>query len=241
MRLAVVTGASRGLGRAIALAMAASGDEVAVGWHRAESEAVDVVAAIVAAGGRAFPFHVDVTGDVDVAFERLVAEHRPVDVLVNNAGVASDGWFATSAAEDWRAVLDVNLRGTEACCRAVARGMIARRQGVIVNVGSVAGQRGGAGQTAYATSKAAIVGFTRALAQEVAPRGLRVNAVVPGLLDVGIAARMDRRAHAEKLARVPMGRVGTGAEIANVVVFLASDLASYVTGQAIAVDGGVSL
>lgn len=240
--IAVVTGASRGLGRGIATRLARD-YTVIVGFRSHPDEAESVVAAIIAAGGSAVARGFDVAdaNAVADAFAAIAAEVGPVELLVNNAGIAADGMFAMSDEDAWARVIDVNLRGAEHCCRAVVRSMLGRRAGVIVNVGSVAGMRGGTGQTAYAASKAGLIGLTRALAAEVAPRGVRVNAVVPGFLDIGIAARTDRRLIERALAAIPAGRPGTAEEVAEVVAFLASDGARYVIGQAIVVDGGLSL
>ena len=239
--IAVVTGASRGLGQGIATRLARD-YTVVVGYRSHREEADAVVAAIIAAGGAALPIGFDVANaaEVDEAFTSIGDDIGPVDLLVNNAGIAADGMFAMSDEDAWARVIDVNLRGAEHCCRAVVRSMLARRAGVIINVGSVAGMRGGTGQTAYAASKAGLIGLTRALAAEVAPKGVRVNAVVPGFLDTGIAARTDRRLIQRALDAIPAGRPGTAAEIADVVAFLASDGARYVIGQAIVVDGGLS-
>ncbi|MBW2253405.1 MAG: SDR family oxidoreductase [Deltaproteobacteria bacterium] len=242
-RLAVVTGASRGLGRAIALEMAARGATVGVHFHVQQDAAHEVVDAIRTAGGTAFAIGFDVVDGaaVDAGFGQIRASYGDVAILVNNAGIASDALFAMSVAADARSVVDVNLAGTMNCCRAVARRMLARRRGAIVNVASVAGLRPRPGQTAYAASKGGVLAFTRALAVELAPRGVRVNAVVPGFLDTGIAERMGAAAAEQAAAHIPLGRVGTGAEVARVVAFLASEAASYIVGAQLVVDGGATL
>jgi len=241
--VAVVTGASRGLGRPIALELARSGARVGVGHHASERAAAETLAAIEAEGGEGFPVRFDVT-DAAAAREALDGVQRAegrIDVLVNNAGIASDAAFAMSGARDFQAVVDTSLAGTVNCCRAVIRGMLARGGGAIVNVASVAGIRAARGQTAYSAAKGAVLAFTRSLAAEVAPRGVRVNAVVPGLLDTGIAARMDPRWLEERSRQIPLGRLGKGEEVARAVAFLASDEASYVVGAWLVVDGGISL
>lgn len=236
-RVALVTGGSRGLGRAIALRLARDGARVAVGC-RAPSPEAEAVAREV--GGIVAPFDVRDPDAVAAGVERVVAALGPVDVLVNDAGIADDAPFALSSSTDFWDVVRTNLGGVEACCRAVARSMIGRRSGAIVNVGSVSAVHAVPGQTAYAASKGAIVSFTRTLAAELAPKGVRVNAVLPGFLDLGIAARLGRQRLAEVTRRIPAGRLGTGEEVAAVVAFLASDAASYVVGQALVVDGGLA-
>jgi 3-oxoacyl-[acyl-carrier protein] reductase len=178
---------------------------------------------------------------VDAAVDGIVAARGAPAVVVNNAGVARDEPFAMMSASSWDEVLATNLGGTFNVCRAVARPMMGQRSGAIVNVASVAGLHASAGQANYAASKGGVLAFTRTLAAEMAPRGIRVNAVVPGLCSTGMAARLDRRVAEQKRAGIPLGRFGTGEEIARVVLFLASDDAAYVVGQAIVADGGLSL
>ena len=237
-RTVLVTGASRGLGRAIAIAFAAEGAHVYLGFRAREHDAADTLAA--AGGGTLRPFDVTDAAAVSAAFERVRAERGALDVLVNNAGVARDAHVRLLSVEDWTEVLDVNLRGSFLCARAAIAMMLAKGRGAIVNVASVAGVRASPGQTSYAASKGGVLAMTRTMAAEVAPHGVRVNAVVPGLLATGMAARMDQRRAAERIAGIPLGRAGTAEEVARVVTFLASDDASYVVGQAIAVDGGLT-
>lgn len=238
----VVTGASQGLGRDIASLFGAEGAFVFVGYRSHVEEAQSVVRAIEDRGGSGAALRMDVRdGDgVMRAMAEAVAVRGRIDVLVNNAGVARDMLFPLMGTEDFDAVLEVNLGGMFRCCRAVVRTMMAQKAGAIINIGSVSGVRAIAGQANYAASKAGLVGFTRTVAAELAPRGIRVNAVLPGFLSTGIATRVDRRTIEKHLAQIPMGRVGTGAEVAEVVLFLASDAASYVVGQALIVDGGLS-
>jgi 3-oxoacyl-[acyl-carrier protein] reductase len=177
---------------------------------------------------------------VEAAFERVFATRERADVLVNAAGCARDAPFALSEARDFDDTLDVNLKGAAHCSRAVVRRMLAARRGAIVNVASVAGLHASPGQTAYAASKGGLLAFSRTLAAELAPAGIRVNTVIPGFLTVGMVRALDRRLLDEKRARIPLGRLGTGEEVAEAVLFLASDSASYVVGQALVVDGGLT-
>ncbi len=241
--IAVVTGAARGLGRDVASLLAARGWRVGVGFRPGGTPPDDTLAAIAAAGGEGFPVPCDVTdrAAVRAALRGVERAEGPVEALVNNAGVTADGWFVLGADADWDRVLEVNVSGARACAQVVAKAMMARRRGAIVNVASVSGLRGAAGQSAYATSKGALLALTRVLAAELAPRGIRVNAVVPGLLDVGMAARLPAADRDARTRQIPLGRPGTGAEVAEVVAFLLSDAARYVVGQAVVVDGGLTL
>jgi 3-oxoacyl-[acyl-carrier protein] reductase len=238
----LVTGASRGLGQAIAVAAGREGAWVAVHGRSRPDAAERTLAAVHAAGGDGGVFLCDVRDrDAVAALVRAVESARgPLDVLVNNAGVAADGPAALLGAREWRDVLDVNLSGAFYGCQAVLPGMMARRAGAIVNVASVAGLFASGGQANYAASKGGLLALTRTLAVEAAPFGVRVNAVVPGVLTTGLAARLDRRVVEERRARVPLGRLGEGDEVAQAVVFLASRRASYVVGQALVVDGGLT-
>ena len=242
-RVVVVTGASRGLGRAIALAFANEGARVAVSYRSRERDAQIALNELRTAGATAIavPFDVSDTAATSGAFERIRDELGAIDVLVNNAGLARDNFVPLMSDEDFDQVVDVNLRGAFVCSRAAIKPMIARGRGAIVNIGSVAGLRASPGQSSYSAAKGGLLALTRTMAAELAPRGIRVNAVVPGYLATGMAARMDRRKLEERIATTPMQRVGTADEVARVVLFLASDEASYVIGQAIAVDGGLSL
>jgi 3-oxoacyl-[acyl-carrier protein] reductase len=239
----LVTGASRGLGRAIALAFGAEGAHVWLGHAARPDAAESAAAAIREAGGTATPLRFDVTdaSAAEAAVASAIAERGGVDACVHAAGVVRDSMFALSDAADWDEPVRVNLGGALRVTRAVVRPMLAAGRGAIVHVASIAALRASPGQVGYSASKGGLVAASRTLAAELAPRGIRVNAIVPGLCAAGMVQRLDRRIVAERVARIPVGRLGTAEEIAAVALFLASDAASYVVGQAIVVDGGLSL
>ena len=236
---ALVTGGSRGIGAAIARALAAGGWPVAVNYRSGEAEARAVVSSIEALGGRAIALAGDVA-DASVAEPLLAAATEalggPVLCLVNNAGVRADGLALSLTDEDWRSVLETNLGGTYRLTRAALRAMIRARFGRVINIASVVGPRANAGQANYAASKAAVIGFTKTVAVEVARRGVTVNAVAPGLIET----EMTEGIPAEFLARVPAQRAGSPEEVAAAVAFLASAAAGYITGSTLYVDGGLS-
>ena len=241
-RSALVTGASRGLGRAIAVAFAAEGARVGIGYRSHGPEAEQTLAEVAAAGGTGLllPFDVRDQAGVEGAL-RTFAGAGGFDVLVNNAGVVQDQLFALMEREAWDEVVATDLTGTYLCCRAAVPFLLAQRRGAIVNVASVAGLRASPGQANYAAAKGGVVALTATLAAELAPRGIRVNAVVPGLLATGMGARLDHRVARQRKGAIPLGRFGEGAEVAHAVLFLASDEASYIVGQSLAVDGGLAL
>jgi 3-oxoacyl-[acyl-carrier protein] reductase len=238
-KIAIVTGASRGIGRGVAQLLASRG-AVVVAAARGENAAA-VVADIIAGGGRAEVVAVDVT-DAD-AVGRMVSgaidRHGRVDILVNNAGIARDQLMMRMKREDWDAVIATNLTAAFTCCQAVLRPMIKQRAGRIVNISSVVGQFGNAGQANYAASKAGLIGFTKALAREIASRGVTVNAVAPGLIETDMTKAITEKAHDDWSSQIPLGRLGTAADVAAAVCFLASDEASYITGQVLGVNGGM--
>jgi 3-oxoacyl-[acyl-carrier protein] reductase len=236
-RVAVVTGSTRGIGRAIAATLAGAGATVAVVGRdlgRAEQAASEL-------GGNARGFACDVA-DVAQATQLIAdveAAFGAVDVLVNNAGLTRDNLLMRLKDDDWDAVVNANLRGAFATTRAATRGMMKRRWGRIVNIASVVGITGNKGQANYAASKAGLIGFTKSVAKELGSRNVLANVVAPGLIETDMAAAMPAAARDEMAAQIPLGRVGTPADVAGAVLFLASDLAAYVTGQVLVVDGGM--
>jgi 3-oxoacyl-[acyl-carrier protein] reductase len=233
-RSALVTGGSRGIGRAIAEELARAGASVIVGYRSGADEAEEIAAAI---GGRAV--QADVSQDEEA--RRLVEEAGELDLLVNNAGVTRDGLLARMPDEDWETVLRTNLYGAFHTCRAAARGMMRRRRGSIVNITSVVGIHGNPGQSNYAASKGGLIGFTKALARELAPRGVRANAVAPGYIDTALTGVLPDEVTAAILTNTPLGRLGEPQDVAGAVRFLCSDEASFITGEVLLVDGGLGM
>jgi 3-oxoacyl-[acyl-carrier protein] reductase len=242
-KVAVVTGASRGIGRAIALELAARGARVVVNYHRSEQAAQEVVSQIQANGGEAVAFQADVSDfqQAQALIKFALETFGDLHILVNNAGITRDTLLMTMSEEDWDEVIRTNLKSTFNCSKAAIRHMIRKRYGRIINIASVAGQMGNAGQTNYSASKAGQIGFTKALAREVASRNITVNAIAPGFVDTEILNTMPRETLEAALKLVPLGRMGRPEEIAFAVAFLASDQAAYITGQVLGVDGGMAM
>ena len=240
-RVSLVTGGSRGIGKAIALQFANQGIRVAVNYISNKAAADEVVKLIEAAGSSAVAVQGDVTQRADV--ERIFAETTEalgsVEILVNNAGIISDSLLMRMSDEDWDSVIDLDLRSIFLCTREAIRTMLRNRWGRVINIGSVVGLRGNSGQANYAAAKAGMVGFTQSIAKEVGSRNITVNCVAPGYVETDIVEDLPPGLKQSIMDRVPIGRFGFPEEIAAMVGFIASDAASYVTGQAIAVDGGL--
>jgi 3-oxoacyl-[acyl-carrier protein] reductase len=236
-RVAIVTGGSRGIGKEIAVTLAGAGAKVAI-LARDEARAT-AAATEIGNGARAFRCDVSVADDVERALEAVERDCGPVDVLVNNAGVTRDNLLFRIREDDWDQVLDANLKGPFLITKRAARGMIKRRWGRIVNITSVVGLMGNKGQANYAASKAGLIGFTKAVARELASRNVLVNAVAPGYIDTELTRAISEEAKQTLQAAIPLARLGTGRDVAAAVLFLASDMASYITGQVLVVDGGM--
>ncbi len=239
----IITGASRGLGKALAKAFASEGAFVGIGYFRNQSEAEQTIEEIIQSNGKAVPVKADIknAGETQEAFSKFIKEQGGIDFLINNAGIIDDQPFALMPEESWSAVIQTNLGGTFHCSRAVVRSMIARKKGVIINIGSVAGSRANPGQANYSASKGGIEALTRTLAVELAPMGIRVNAVIPGCLKEGMTQRLDRRVVEAIQNKIPLKRLGELDEVVGTVLFLTSDAAGYITGQSVIVDGGLTL
>ncbi|HEY9230919.1 MAG TPA: 3-oxoacyl-[acyl-carrier-protein] reductase [Blastocatellia bacterium] len=242
-RAAIVTGGSRGIGRAIVEELAARGAAVAFSYSRNQEQADQVVAAVEAAGGRARRFQADVT-DAKAAEEMVKAvkaEFGSVDYLVNNAGITRDKLIMMMSAEDWDAVINTNLKGVFNVTKPAVAIMVRQRRGAILNISSISGVVGMAGQTNYSASKAGLIGFTKALAKEVARRSITVNALALGLIETDMTVGLAEEYKQKMLEQIPLGRYGSASEVAKVAAFLLSEDARYITGQVIQADGGLAI
>jgi 3-oxoacyl-[acyl-carrier protein] reductase len=242
-RVAVVTGASRGIGKSIALLLAGRGAAVLVNYIHSAQAAEDIVDEICASGGRAISFQADVS-QMEQAQKLIKAATEDLgglDILVNNAGITRDTLIMMMGESDWDEVISTNLKSTFNCSKVAVRHMMRKRYGRIINITSVSGQLGNAGQTNYSASKAGQIGFTKALAREVAGRNITVNAIAAGYIETDIWAKVPEEARQAALSIIPLGRKGQPEEIAYAVAFLASDQAAYITGQVLGVDGGMAM
>jgi 3-oxoacyl-[acyl-carrier protein] reductase len=240
-QIALVTGGSRGIGRAIALALSGAGAFVVVNYQGNQTAAEASLDALAAQGGRGEFCRFDVSDEdqVDAAVKKIVDQHHKIDILVNNAGVTADNLLMRMKPADWDLVIGTNLKGTVICTKVVSRCMIRQHYGRIINLSSVVGQAGNAGQSLYAASKAGIIGFTKAMAREVASRGVTVNAVAPGFIETDMTARLPVKLREESLRSIPLGRFGASEDVAEAVLFLAAPGAAYITGQVLGVNGGL--
>ena len=240
-KIALVTGASRGIGRAIAIELAKEGATVAINYAGNKTAAEEVKNIITEMGGKAMIIQADVSDENSAInmVEEVIKEFGGIDILVNNSGITRDGLFIRMKEDDWNAVINTNLTGIFNCTKVAAKYMMKKRSGKIINMSSVSGIMGNAGQTNYAAAKAGVIGFTKSLAREMASRGITVNAVAPGFIATDMTAAMPEKAQEHVLASIPLGKMGEPKDIANAVLFLASDKASYITGQVIHVDGGM--
>ena len=240
-KVALVTGASRGIGRAIAGSLAAAGATVVVNYKGNAGAADEVVREIGANDGQALALQADVSRseDVERLFKAVLDRYSKIDILVNNAGITRDTLLLRMKEDDFDAVIDTNLRGVFLCTKAALRPMTKARGGRIINITSVVGLMGNAGQSNYAAAKAGIIGFTKSAAREMASRGITINAVAPGYIETELTGVLSDQFKTAILDNIPLGRLGTPQDVANLVCFLASDAAAYITGQTLTVDGGM--
>lgn len=242
-KVALVTGASRGIGKAIALALAENGAAVAVNYSSSEASALEVAEIIRKNGGRAeiFKARVNVESEVEEMFTAVEKSLGPVDILINNAGITKDNLLMRMKTEEWDSVIDVNLKGAFLCTRRAVKGMMKNRYGKIINISSVVGFAGNAGQFNYSATKAGIIGMTKSAALECASRGIRVNAVAPGFIETDMTASLSDDVKAAYMEKIPLKSLGKPEDIANAVVYLASPLSDYMTGQTLHLNGGMYL
>jgi 3-oxoacyl-[acyl-carrier protein] reductase len=240
-KIALVTGASRGIGRSIAVNLAKHGAHVIVNFSSSPDAAKETLAAIreVGGDGELMQFPVQDSAAVDKAFEEIKAKHGQLDILVNNAGISRDGLLLRMKDEDWNQTLSVTLQGAFFCGRAAAKLMLKSKWGRIINISSVVGEMGNAGQVPYVSSKAGLIGMTKAMAKELASRNVTVNAVAPGFIETDMTAALDEKLRLEHMKAIPLGRYGQADEVAELVSFLASDAAAYITGQTVGINGGM--
>lgn len=239
-KVSLITGGGRGIGRAMGLKFAEEGSDIVI-WDIEVDEAASLESQIEKLGRRVTVMKMDVSeySEVSEKIEEVLGTFGRVDVLVNNAGVTRDGLVLRMGEEDWDVVLNVNLKGAFNCTKAVAKSMVKQKWGRIINISSVIGVIGNKGQANYAASKAGLIGFTKAMAKELASRGITVNAIAPGLIQSGMTETLSQQVKDEYVKNIPLGRIGSPEDVADLALFLASDEASYITGQVINVDGGM--
>ena len=241
-QIALVTGGSRGIGRATVLTLGRLGAHVVINYRNNQAAAEETLAALTADGqgrGELCRFDIADENQIEAAIKIIVDLHHKIDILVNNAGVTADNLLIRMKPDDWDQVVGINLKGTILCTKAVTRVMLRQRYGRIIHLSSVVGQTGNAGQSIYAATKAGILGFTKAVAREVASRGITVNAVAPGFIETEMTSKLPAKLQEEFLRSIPLGRFGTCEDVAESIAFLAGPAAGYITGQVISVNGGV--
>ncbi len=242
-KIALVTGGTRGIGREIAIELANRGADIAITYSSNEAKALEVIEEIEKIGVRAIAVKANVANNKEVQdmISTVERELGIIDILVNNAGITKDNLLIRMSEEDWESVLDVNLKGVFLCTKAVARSMMKKRYGKIINISSVVGIAGNAGQGNYSASKAGVIGFTKSMARELASRGIRVNAVAPGFIQTDMTDILKEDIKREMIKNIPLGVFGSPKDIANLVGFLASEESDYITGEVIKIDGGMSM
>jgi 3-oxoacyl-[acyl-carrier protein] reductase len=240
-KVAVVTGGSRGIGRAVAVSLAEAGADVAIFYAGNHAAAEETVAEIRKLGRKGLALQVDVASgeQVESAMKQVIAEFGRIDILVNNAGITRDNLLMRMKEEEWDQVINTNLKGVFLCTKAVTRTMMKQRSGRIINISSVVGVMGNAGQANYVAAKAGVIGLTKTTARELAGRGITVNAIAPGYIETDMTSVLDEEVKKQMLTAIPLGRPGTTRDVAEAVKFLASDSAAYITGQTLHVDGGM--
>ena len=240
-KAAIVTGASRGIGREIALLLAKEGARVAVNYSGSKDKADEVVQLITASGGEAFAIQADVSNadSVKVMVDQTLETFGSIDILVNNAGITRDNLLMRMKDDEWDDVININLKGVFLCTKGVTRQMMRQRAGKIVNVASIVGVSGNPGQANYVAAKAGVIGFTKTVAKELASRNINVNAVAPGFITTDMTDTLNEEVKNQMLMAIPLGKLGSPADVAKTVAFLLSDDAAYITGQTIHVDGGM--
>lgn len=242
-KVALITGGSRGIGRSIAIELAKNGAHIAINYANNSEKAEGVIEEIKELGVKALSVRADVSSEEDVKnlIKTIEGELGKIEILVNNAGITKDNLLIRMKTQDFEDVLDVNLKGTFLCTKAVSRSMMKKRYGKIINITSVVGLIGNAGQSNYSASKAGVIGFTKSMAKELGSRGIRVNAVAPGFIDTEMTQVLSEELKDKMIDNIPLGRLGDSEDVANLVAFLASEKSDYITGQVINVDGGMAM